>query len=33
MIRGYGWEIDREPIDDYDGGGFYAEALWQPQHE
>ena len=26
MIRGYGWKIDHEPLDDYDGGGFYAEA-------
>ena len=23
VIRGYGWEIDREPLDDFDGGGFY----------
>ncbi len=28
MIRGYGWEIDHEPFDDYDGGGFYAETSW-----
>ena len=28
MIRGYGWQIDHEPLDDYDGGGFYAEASW-----
>ena len=30
MIRGYGWEIDGEPLDDYDGGGFYAEVSWEP---
>ena len=29
MIRGYGWEIDHEPIGDLDGGGFYAEASWR----
>lgn len=29
MIRGYGWEIDHEPLDDFDGGGFYAEASWR----
>jgi hypothetical protein len=23
MIRGYCWELDREPLDDHDGGGFY----------
>ena len=28
MIRGYGWEIDHEPFDDYDGGGFYTENSW-----
>jgi hypothetical protein len=28
MIRGYGWEIDREPLDDFDGGGFYSETSW-----
>lgn len=28
MIRGYGWEIDREPLDDFDGGGYYAEVSW-----
>lgn len=28
MIRGYGRDIDREPLDDYDGGGVYAEASW-----
>jgi hypothetical protein len=28
VIRGYGWEIDHEPLDDYDGGGFYSEASW-----
>ena len=29
MIRGYGWEIDHEPLGDLDGGGFYAEASWR----
>jgi hypothetical protein len=28
VIRGYGWEIDGEPLDDFDGGGFYADASW-----
>ena len=28
LVRGYGWDIDREPLDDFDGGGFYAEASW-----
>ena len=32
VIRGYGWEIDHEPLDDYDGGGFYAEASWRDQN-
>ena len=26
MIRGYGWEINRKPLDDFDGGGFYSDA-------
>lgn len=30
VIRGYGWEIDREPLDHGDGGGFYAEVSWEP---
>ena len=29
MIRGYGWEIDHEPLGNLDGGGFYAEASWR----
>lgn len=28
VIRGYGWEIDHEPLGDLDGGGFYADASW-----
>ena len=24
VVRGYGWEIDGEAVDDYDGGGFYV---------
>jgi len=28
VIRGYAYEIDGEPLDDWDGGGFYAEASW-----
>ncbi len=24
FIRGYGYEIDGEPMDDFDGGGFYS---------
>ena len=28
MVRGYGWQIDHEPYDDFDGGGFYGEASW-----
>lgn len=25
-VRGYGWDIDREPLDDQDGGFFIAPA-------
>lgn len=28
VVRGYAWEIQGEPLDDYDGGGFYPEASW-----
>ena len=28
MIRGYGYEIDHEPLDYRDGGGFYADSAW-----
>ena len=28
VIRGYGYEIDHEPLDDFDGGGFYADNAW-----
>jgi hypothetical protein len=28
VIRGYGWEIDHPPLDDFDGGGFYADFSW-----
>ena len=28
VIRGYGWKIDYEPLGDFDGGGFYADASW-----
>ena len=28
LIRGYGWKPEEEPVDDFDGGGFYAEASW-----
>lgn len=24
LIRGLGWDIDREPLNDFDGGGFYC---------
>lgn len=24
VVRGYGWNIPREPLDDFDGGGFYS---------
>ena len=24
VVRGYGWEIPREPLDDHDGGGYYV---------
>lgn len=24
MVRGYGWDIPREPLDDFDGGGFWS---------
>lgn len=29
VIRGYGYEIDREPLDDRDGGYFYCDADWR----
>ena len=28
VIRGYKWELDREPLDDFDGGGCYTEFTW-----
>lgn len=28
VIRGYGWEITGEPLDDFDGGGFYHDIRW-----
>lgn len=28
VIRGYGWELDREPLDDFDGGGFFCDNHW-----
>ena len=28
VIRGYGYEIDHEPLDDFDGGGFYEDNAW-----
>jgi hypothetical protein len=24
LVRGYGWDIPREPLDDLDGGGFWS---------
>jgi len=27
-VRGYGWEIGREPLDDRDGGCCYLEPAW-----
>lgn len=24
MVRGYGWDTPREPLDDFDGGGFWS---------
>lgn len=29
VIRGYGWEIDGEPLDDFDGGGYFVEHDWE----
>jgi hypothetical protein len=31
VIRGYGWEIEGEPVDDRDGGFFYVDASWNPE--
>ena len=28
MVRGYGWKLNREPLDDMDGGGFYCDNDW-----
>ena len=28
VIRGYIWDLDREPLDDFDGGGCYTEFAW-----
>lgn len=28
VIRGYGWDIKGEPLDDFDGGGLYCEYEW-----
>ena len=25
VIRGYGWDLHREPLDDFDGGGHYPD--------
>jgi hypothetical protein len=33
MIRGYHWEIDGEPLDDRDGGGFYEDPSWMSEAE
>jgi hypothetical protein len=27
LIRGYSWKVDREPLDDMDGGGFYSDFV------
>ena len=26
VVRGYGWEIRHEPLDDRDGGGYYSDS-------
>src|SRR6478752_648535 len=28
VIRGYTWDLDREPLDDFDGGGHFTEFAW-----
>jgi len=28
MIRGYGGDVEGEPLDDVSGGGFYVDASW-----
>lgn len=28
VVRGYGWPIDREPLDDMDGGAFFLDNSW-----
>lgn len=28
VIRGYGYDIDHEPLDDRDGGYFYCDNAW-----
>jgi hypothetical protein len=28
VIRGYCWDLDREPLDDFDGGGHYCDYEW-----
>ncbi len=28
VIRGYAWELDHEPRDDFEGGGYYGDNDW-----
>jgi len=28
VIRGYHWNIPGEPLDDFDGGGYFCEHHW-----
>ena len=28
VIRGYGIELGREPLDDFEAGGYFTEASW-----
>lgn len=28
VIRGYSYELGHEPLDDFDGGGFYMDNAW-----
>jgi hypothetical protein len=28
VVRGDGWDLDRDPLDDFDGGGYYCDYEW-----
>lgn len=30
VIRGYAWELQREPLNELDGGSYYCEPNWYP---